>query len=184
MIDNYTQRAEEQAKAQEIKILEGVGKDAEIVTNAAGGKQSKSPIAMHLVDPEFLNDWFNSDDCPEFKDDVISEITNFMRTEDKKKLLGAIFEINCIDFPDIDENEAIITIARVLQEGAKKYEANNWRLIPQEEHINHALTHYMAYLLGDTQDNHLEHSMCRLMMAYATEKTEGFSYTQYIKKTS
>ena len=35
-------------------IIDGVGKDAEIVTNSAGGKQSKSPMAMHLVDPRFL----------------------------------------------------------------------------------------------------------------------------------
>ena len=30
-------------------MIEGVGKDAEIVTNEKGGKQSKAPMAMHLI---------------------------------------------------------------------------------------------------------------------------------------
>ena len=62
-----------------------------------------------------------------------------------------------------------------------KYEANNWRLIPQEEHINHALIHYYAAMVGDTQDEHIQHCMCRLMMAFATEKSENFDYSRYIK---
>ena len=36
------------------KLFEGMGVDAEIVTNENGGKQSKSPAALHLVDPAFL----------------------------------------------------------------------------------------------------------------------------------
>ena len=39
---------------EKTKVIDGVGEDAEVVTNAAGGKQSKSPMAMHLVDPNFL----------------------------------------------------------------------------------------------------------------------------------
>ena len=57
----------------------------------------------------------------------------------------------------------------------------NWRLIPQEEHINHALIHYYAAMVGDTQDEHIQHCMCRLMMAYATEKSKNFDYSRYIK---
>lgn len=64
--------------------------------------------------------------------------------------------------------------------GYFKVDANNWRLIPQEEHINHALIHYLAFILGDTQDEHLEHCMCRLMMAYATQKSPDFNYTKYV----
>lgn len=178
--DSYTQRMKEQDKAMENIMLEGVGKDAEVITNASGGKQSKAPIAMHLVDPDFLYGWFNGL-IPDLscKDDVIREITQFMKFGDKGNLLSAIFEVNCIYSEDTNENRAIVTIAKVLKEGAEKYKPNNWRLISEEEHLNHALIHYMAYLLGDTQDNHLEHCMCRLMMAYATKKTEGFSYTEY-----
>ncbi len=176
--DSYTDRMKEQDKARmegEVIKISGVGKDAEIVVNERGGRQSKSPMAMHLVDPTFLQHWFESEG-----DTVIKHITNFMTEGDKADLIGAVFELNCDYGKTTNEDEAIITIAKVLQEGATKYKANNWRLIPQEEHINHALIHYMAHKLGDTQDTHLEHCMCRLMMAYATEKSENFDYTKFI----
>lgn len=182
MEDNYSQRMKEQAEAKEIK-LHGVGADAEIVINKRGGKQSKSPMSMHLIDPDFLRDWFNagSFNYP-LEDNIIEFITNFMRGEGRVELIEAIFALNCIINCDKNENLALVEIAKVLQYGASRYEANNWRLIPQEEHINHALIHYLAYLLGDEQDAHIEHCMCRLMMAYATEKSEGFEYDKYIGK--
>ncbi|WP_461570741.1 dATP/dGTP diphosphohydrolase domain-containing protein [Thermincola ferriacetica] len=64
---------------------------------------------------------------------------------------------------------AILEIARILYKGAKKYKENNWRLISCRSHINHALTHIFAYLAGDTQDEHLEHALCRMMMAVETK---------------
>lgn len=178
--DSYTDRMKEQDSARmagEVIKISGVGRDAEIVENEKGGRQSKSPMAMHLVDPEFLDRWFNID---EHQDDVIANITDFMRTGASDFLIHAIFELHQIDYAGFDSDHAIVIIAKVLQEGATKYKPNNWRLIPQEEHINHALIHYMAYKLGDTQDEHLAHCMCRLMMAYATEKSEGFEYTKYM----
>ena len=36
--------------------------------------------------------------------------------------------------------------------------------------------------LGDTQYEHLEHCMCRLMMAYATQKSPDFNYIKYVPK--
>ena len=184
--DNYTQRMQEQSAAEKV-IINGVGKDAEIVTNEKGGKQSKSPMAMYLVDPMFLKDLVNHlQPFPENKDkdEVIEAITDFMITGDKKELVNTVCEVYRAKHHDsiFDEKGAIVEIAKVLQEGATKYEANNWRLIPQEEHINHALIHYLAYLMGDTQDEHLAHCMCRLMMAFATKKSKGFDYTTYISK--
>ncbi len=175
--DNYTQRMKEQAAAEKV-VIGGVGKDAEIVTNEKGGKQSKSPMAMHLVDPMFLKKWFDNPEHTGDRDEVIDAITDYMITGYSNGLLNAVFEVYCVKHHDSisDENGAIVDIAKVLQEGAKKYKPNNWRLIPQEEHINHALIHYIAHLMGDTQDKHLDHCMCRLMMAYATPKSEGFSY--------
>lgn len=161
-------------------IIHGVGKDAEVVTNTAGGKQSKAPMAMHLIDPEFLRDWFSDSE-----EVVVENIASFMQFRDRDYLILAINECYILlTNSAINEDGAIVEIAKVLQEGAEKYEANNWRLIPQEEHINHALIHYVAYRLGDTQDNHLEHCMTRLMMAYATSPSDDFDYTFYIKKTS
>lgn len=83
-----------------------------------------------------------------------------------------------------DTLQQIIAIAQVLQYGADRYEPNNWRLIPEEEHINHALIHIIAHLAGDTQDDHINHALCRLMMAKATEKSKNFAYGAYIKKNS
>ena len=96
--------------------IEGIGPDAEIVENEAGGKQSKAVAAFHLMDAP-----------------------------------------------------AMIRLAKVLQYGASRYERDNWRKIPCEEHLNHALIHIFAAFAGDTQDDHLGHAFCRLMMACATE---------------
>lgn len=172
-------------------VIEGVGQDAEIVVNEKGGKQSKSPMAMHLVDPDFLFAWADDNkisytyqdrdddtviDEPEMYNiyQAISLIALFMESGDKMRLIWAI------DSLDEDTNKQMIRIAKVLHFGADKYKANNWRLIPQEEHINHALIHLMAALAGDTQDDHLDHALCRLMMAYATEKSDNFEYGAYV----
>lgn len=173
------------------RIIEGVGEDAEIVTNAAGGKQSKSPMAMHLVDPEYLEEVFKDlaergeDCCTEGhsiymnKDrhnccQAIEYIASYMRT-------GADIELICaMDCLCDDEIQQVINIAKILQYGAEKYTPNNWRLIPEEEHINHALIHIIAHLIGDTQDDHINHALCRLMMAKATSKSPNFTYGAYV----
>lgn len=62
---------------------------------------------------------------------------------------------------------AMFALARILKYGADKYGQDNWRLISVPEHLNHALQHIFAYLAGDTQDEHLEHALCRLHMAVA-----------------
>lgn len=171
---------------QETKgIIEGVGKDAEVITNAQGGKQSKSPAALHLVDPSFLNTLA----YPMFIKDAtaihpasnsILNITKYMTGEeacsDVYFLYQALYRL------EEDKIQALLTIGKVLQYGAERYAPNNWRLIPREEHLNHALIHLVALLAGDTQDDHKEHAMCRLMMAIATQETKGFSYTEPFKR--
>lgn len=174
-------------------MIEGVGRDAEIVTNAAGGKQSKAPMALYLVDPYFLHLWAKDgqelleytdpDDCTcvdntEHYDmyTAILNIASFMIEGSKDYLETAMMDL------EEDNIKQLTRIAKVLQYGAERYEANNWRLISQEEHINHALIHIIAELSGDTQDDHIDHALCRLMMAFATEKSEGFEYNKYIPK--
>jgi hypothetical protein len=70
---------------------------------------------------------------------------------------------------DLLGGRAMLALSSVLYDGAVKYEENNWRQIPRKSHINHAMMHLFAYLAGDKQDEHLEHSFCRLMMAIETE---------------
>ena len=106
--------------------------------------------------------------------EAIYWIARFMDEGDKSLLQFAFDEL------EDSELQQVVRIAKVLQYGASRYAANNWRLIPQEEHINHALIHIIAHLAGDTQDDHLDHALCRLMMAYATEPSEKFAYGAYV----
>lgn len=175
MEDNYTQRMQEQEKA---KVL-GVGKEEPTITNSRGGKQSSSPYEPCLLDPDFLDAMVN-------EEGPLHYVAQYMRSpEDSTPLFLAIEyrqpgeeELNRMD---IVANR-LLTISKVLKEGAEKYETNNWRLIPSEQHLSHAITHYLAYLLDDNQDDHLSHFYTRLMMCYATVQTPFFSYTDYLTK--
>ena len=153
------------------KVINGVGKDAEITTNENGGKQSVTGYAMELIDPTFLRNWFKLDT-------FIQNICNYMESNNNSYLLKAIYEANSENATD--DYDAILRIAKVLKFGADKYKPNNWRLIPAESHLRHALIHYFAHKLGDTQDDHLDHCLCRLMMCCATNESENFSYTKYL----
>lgn len=58
-------------------------------------------------------------------------------------------------------------IAQIQQLGDEKYGVDNWRRLPERDHINHALAHLYAYLAGDTADDHLGHAVVRAMFALA-----------------
>lgn len=66
---------------------------------------------------------------------------------------------------DLLPANATLAVAKVLAYGAAKYGDNNWRAIPLQDHLNHVLTHILAYLAGDESDDHLEHAACRMIMA-------------------
>lgn len=66
---------------------------------------------------------------------------------------------------------ATLAVAGVLKHGADKYGEQNWRGIPVNDHLNHAMIHAFAYLAGDTTDDHLEHFACRALMALEIKKT-------------
>lgn len=66
---------------------------------------------------------------------------------------------------DLIDTKAIFALANVLHHGEVEYGKDNWRKIDTESHLNHALSHIYAHLAGDTQDSHLSHGFCRLMMA-------------------
>jgi hypothetical protein len=54
----------------------------------------------------------------------------------------------------------------VFYEGAKKYAPNNWKKIPVEEHLNHAIEHMFKYMTGDkSEKNHLANAATRALMA-------------------
>lgn len=161
-------------------LFEGMGTDAEIVTNEKGGKQSKSPAALHLLDPVFLEcmckrEILSKEGEPCNIIIAISDIARAMKYNDK------VFFFTAIEALQPKLQDFIMMIGKTLQYGATRYAPNNWRLIPQEEHVNHALLHLLALYSGDKQDDHLSHALTRLMMASATEVSKGFSYTKFIK---
>lgn len=149
-------------------MIDGIGKDAEIVTNDKGGKQSKAIGAFYLVDPIFLYGFFEK--YFYFANPII------------RYMVGEI-DKDTMTFEIVNkEAEALVKIAKTLEEGVAKYPMNNWRLIPEEDHLNHALIHLYALEQGDTQDDHLGHFLTRIMMAYATKKSfKATNYTEYVR---
>jgi hypothetical protein len=70
--------------------------------------------------------------------------------------------------------KAFLTVAKVVKHGRDKYGADplgheNWRSLSRMENLDHALTHIMCYLAGDTQDDHLAHAATRIMFALETK---------------
>lgn len=76
---------------------------------------------------------------------------------------------------------ALLAAARVFKEGAASHEEDpfgdvtvrNWHKITSDDNFEHALTHMIAYLQGDTGDQHLEHALARLMMAVHMKYVEN-----------
>lgn len=63
---------------------------------------------------------------------------------------------------------ALFRVAEIQKGGDDKYGPDNWRRLPTEDHINHALSHIYGHLAGDTSDDHLGHAATRLLFALAT----------------
>ena len=106
-------------------VLRGVGPEAPVVTNAAGGRQSLHRWRFDLIDAH-----------------------------------------------------ALFVLGRILDYGARKYGANNWRRIPVEDHINAAVMHFYAYLAGDRQDDHLGHALARATFALGVALADGYVAVQ------
>lgn len=67
---------------------------------------------------------------------------------------------------------AILSVGAVQAEGDAKRGVHNWHGISVEDHINHALTHLLSYLVGDRQDDHLQHAAWRALAAHEVELIE------------
>lgn len=80
---------------------------------------------------------------------------------------------------DLMDPLAMFEMTKVLREGFEKYGDNeNWRMIPIQDHINHLIVHAVAFLAGDTSDEHLSHMMCRAMFAQGV----ALQTPEYIEK--
>lgn len=61
--------------------------------------------------------------------------------------------------------KAVIEVGKVMLQGQASHGKDNWRFIPLDEHLDHALLHIMQYLAGDAGGDHLSHAATRLLMA-------------------
>lgn len=77
---------------------------------------------------------------------------------------------------DLAPFSAMYEAAKILKTGAEKYGVDNWRKIPTEDHVNHALEHLYRHIetarLGlsdEGGDYDLGHALVRLMFAVAID---------------
>lgn len=142
--------------------FENGGDDAPIVENSVGGKQSKS-IGDFTLLPKYFSKQFMNALAKDLDEPHVgrayTSLVDFLEEPNLDLLYDAI---------DYLSNEPLTAIARVMEEGLKKYPKDNWLLIPYEDHINHALCHLYMFLKGDIQDRHLDHALTRIAMAYET----------------
>lgn len=66
---------------------------------------------------------------------------------------------------DLMPGAALLHLANIMRYGAENHGDDNWKKGTAREHVNKALIHIMAWLDGDTQDDHLGHSAWRMMAA-------------------
>lgn len=67
--------------------------------------------------------------------------------------------------PELLPPLAVLSVSKILKDGADKYGAENWRGLTVSDNLSHALTHIFAYLAGDKSDDHIDHAACRLLFA-------------------
>ena len=82
--------------------------------------------------------------------------------------------------PHLIPAEALLRLNRVVGDGSKTYAPNNWRRIPFEQHISHALEHLFLMMDGDDTDDHLGHALTRLAFAVAMEPEAKFDFKAYV----
>ena len=84
------------------------------------------------------------------QDNTLTNISNYQKTNDETYLYAAMSAINYrMDY------DLIARIAKHFENGAKKYEENNWRKgLPCKCYIDSAVRHYFKWILGENDEDH------------------------------
>ena len=61
-------------------------------------------------------------------------------------------------------------VAEVMGTGAEKYGIDNWKKLPPESCVNHAIRHLYLYLSGDRSEDHAAHAACNCLMLIELSK--------------
>ena len=67
--------------------------------------------------------------------------------------------------------DGLAKVATVMRKGERK-DRNGWEQVSVEEHINHAVSHIVAYLRGRHASHHLANAGCRILMALDLDTKE------------
>lgn len=66
---------------------------------------------------------------------------------------------------DLIPTRPLLLLAQCLGFGAAKYGDNNWHLVTEREHLNHAQIHITLWLDGDRSEPHLVNAAARIFFA-------------------
>ena len=63
-------------------------------------------------------------------------------------------------------HDALLAVARVMKEGSKRYEKDNWRKLSADEIYDHLMEHLVNWHMTGSKED-LEHAVARAMMLYS-----------------
>lgn len=66
---------------------------------------------------------------------------------------------------DLVPPDAMLAVAKAMGEGAAKYGNENWRRLPIDNIVNHAVRHVFLWMSGDRSEDHLGHAAAGMLMA-------------------
>ena len=81
---------------------------------------------------------------------------------------------------DLIPHDNELLLGECLGFGAGKYGEDNWKKIPLEDNLNHALVHIRKYLAGDRVEQHLVNTLARVNFALWHAIDSGEHPRQYI----
>ncbi len=74
---------------------------------------------------------------------------------------------------DLIPANALMAVAEAMAEGAVRYGDHNWKGLPPEEILNHAMRHLYLHMAGDRKEPHLRNAAANVLMLLSMECTSN-----------